>query len=89
MKTSWTALLDAQMAADIKSNFKASLLTRKRLATLLRDKVESADKQARSKLTYDNPNWSLLQADERGYQRALYEVIDLILEDSKENNTTK
>lgn len=86
MKSSWTSLLDAQVALDIKANFKASLLTRKRLAVLLKDKIETADRTARAKLTYENPNWALLQADERGYQRALYEVIDLILEDSKENN---
>jgi len=87
MKSSWLALLDAQVAKDVKSNFVASLLTRKRLAKLLTDKIDTSNKVARAKAAYDCPNWALLQADQRGYERALYEVIDLILENDKEKDT--
>ncbi len=87
MKSSWTKLLDAEVARDIKSNFQASLLTRKRLARLLEEKVDESNRTARSKTSYDTPNWPLLQADQRGYERALLEVIDLILETNKEKDT--
>lgn len=84
MKASWVQQLDKQVEIDLRSNFVASLLTRKRLAYLLTEKIKTSNNTARSKVTYDNPNWALLQADQRGYERALTEVIDLIIEVDKE-----
>lgn len=86
MKSSWVRLLEDQVAKDVKSNFVASLLTRKRLAKLLSDMIDTSNRTARSKTAYDSPNWAFIQADQRGYERALYEVIDLILENDKEKD---
>jgi hypothetical protein len=80
MKQSWTQGLDETLVNDVRGDFKSSLITRKRLATLLEDKIRSADKTAMNKEGYDVSNWSLKQADLIGFKRALTEVIDLILE---------
>ena len=55
---------------------------------MLLDKVESSNRAARLKDSYDSPNWAFLQADQRGYERAMYEVIALIIEDDKEKDTS-
>ena len=79
MKQSWTQGLDEQQVKDIRGDFTSSLLTRKRLAKLLEDKIKSSDKVSLNKDAYDISNWALKQADLIGYKRALTEIIDLIL----------
>lgn len=83
MKLSWTQGLDKELQVDIRQNFKESLVLRKRLVELLLDKVTSSQRESRSKQLYDNPNWAYLQADKRGYERAMHEIIDLISEADK------
>lgn len=78
MKQSWTSGLSKELATEVRANFKESLVLRKRLIKMLNDKIESSAKEGRSKLLYDNPNWALLQADQRGYERAFAEIISLI-----------
>lgn len=78
MKVSWTRGVDSELQVDIRQNYKESLVMRKRLQALLEDKVQVSTQNARSKVSYDSPNWALLQADARGYERALCEVISLI-----------
>lgn len=80
MKQSWTAGLDKELAVDVKQNFKESLVMRKRLVELLLDKAGESQKVGRSKTAYNNPNWPFLQADHRGYERAMHEIIELISE---------
>lgn len=80
MKLSWTQGLDKELQVDIRQNFKESLVMRKRLEQLLLEKVEASQRETRSKNLYENPNWAYLQADKRGYERALHEVIELIFE---------
>jgi hypothetical protein len=53
-------------------------LLRRRLATILNGKMETANREARSKETYDSPSWAYLQADNAGFTRALEVVISLI-----------
>lgn len=53
-------------------------MVRRRLVKMLNDKINASSKEGRSKLLYDNPNWALLQADQRGYERAFAEIIELI-----------
>jgi len=55
---------------------------RRRLKQLLLDKVDSSQRISRGKDGYDNANWAFLQADSRGYERALHEVLELILENT-------
>lgn len=78
MKNSWIKGLDEQQKSDITSSYNASTLMRRRLIEILKDKSDTSNKTARSKTTYDNPNWAYLQADAVGYERALYEIIDLL-----------
>jgi len=78
MKASWFTGLDDQKVKDLKVSLASSQLARRRLATLLDGKLEDSQKVGRSKLLYDSPNWSYLQADARGYERALAEIKDLV-----------
>lgn len=78
MKQSWTTGLNKELAVDVRANFKESLVLRRRLVKMLNDKINASSKEGRSRLLYDNPNWALLQADQRGYERAFAEIIDLI-----------
>lgn len=78
MKTSWTKGLDPQAAKDVKGAFVASLLLRQRLDLLLKDKIDASLTASRAKTSYDNPNWAYLQADQKGYERALHEIMDLV-----------
>ena len=84
MKTSWTKGLKADQADDIVRDFKASLSIRRRLSEILQEKQRTSLTETRKKSTYENPNWAYLQADGVGYERALSEVIALILENSVE-----
>lgn len=80
MKTSWTQGLDAEQKKDVVAGFKGSLVVRKRLSEMLQLKIANSLKGSHNKEGYDNPNWAYLQADARGYERALSEVISLISE---------
>jgi hypothetical protein len=80
LKTVWTSGLAKELANEVRTNYKESLVLRRRLAKLLEDKADASVKNSRSKLLYDNPNWSLLQADQRGYERAVMEILELISE---------
>lgn len=55
---------------------------RKRLVELLQEKIGVSHQVGCSKNAYNNPNWPYVQADHRGYERALHEIIDLITEGS-------
>jgi len=84
LKTVWTAGLEKKLADEMRANYKESLVMRRRLAKMLADKADASVKNSRSKLLYDNPNWALLQADQRGYERALSEIIELISESERQ-----
>ncbi|MNJ09620.1 hypothetical protein D3C77_37660 [compost metagenome] len=81
MKQSWTKGVDKELAVDINQNFKESLVLRRRLQVLLQEKIALSQKTSRSKEGYENPNWAYLQADARGYERALSEIISLIFDE--------
>ena len=80
MKTVWTAGLDEQKTIEIRREFVGGAILRERLQKILRDKIETARTTARSANTYENANWAYLQADQIGYERALFEIISLISE---------
>jgi hypothetical protein len=81
MKISWTKGLDKEQQLDVRGNYKEALVMRRRLVVMLKDKIELSAKAGRSKELYESPNWAYLQADARGYERAISDVIDLISED--------
>ena len=78
MKTEWTKGLDAQEAKDIRVNFKEALVMRKRLQEMLEKKASSSWKLSTSKEGYESSSWAFKQADARGYERALLEIIKII-----------
>jgi len=84
MKASWTQGLTPEQAIEIKKDFKGCFPTRKRLAKLLEDKISVTRKGTLTKDGYSSPNWAYVQADSVGYERALNDVISLILDDSVE-----
>lgn len=78
MKTAWTTGLSKEEAEKVRIDFSASTSTRKRLTTLINNKINSNNKKRVSCSSYDTPNWSLLQADSIGYERALIEILSLL-----------
>lgn len=89
MKISWKQGLSKDQAAEVDRDFQASLLIRRRLKEILLKRIETSNSSSRSKVNYDSPNWAYLQADARGYERALSEVIDLVFEETVENASKK
>lgn len=78
MKTCWLKGLDADQKEEIELSFKSSIIARKRLKSILEDKLNSNTTNMRQKVNYELSSWPLLQADALGYERALHEVIKLI-----------
>lgn len=80
MKVRWTHGLDPQNTEDIKQLYKESGILRRRIQKMLTDIIEEKRRGQVLESLYDSPNWAYLQADRTGYERALREVIDLIIE---------
>lgn len=78
MKIAWTKGLAPERVTEVRKDFVGSVVLRKRLMELLEDKMRVSRESSISKDAYSNPNWAYLQADARGYERALNEVISLI-----------
>lgn len=78
MKTLWVQGLEADIAKEIRGDFKSSHLVRKRLTTILEDKIATNRKASLDKDGYDVANWAMKQADRIGYERALEMVISLV-----------
>lgn len=78
MKTIITKGLEPDVAKEIRGDFKSSHLIRKRLITIIEDKIDDARKGLRQKVNYSNSSWAFLQADGMGYERALHEIISLL-----------
>lgn len=81
MKTSFTKGLTGQALIDVKADYVGAFQFRKRLAAIMQDKADSKRKATVAGSSYDNPNWALVQADAIGYERAISELISLILEE--------
>lgn len=80
MKTVWTKGLSEDQKVELRKDFLSSLATRRRLQKLLEEKINASYDTSTAKDGYSNPNWAYLQADARGYERALKEVISMISE---------
>lgn len=78
MKTSWTKGLTQEQTVELRKDFVGAAILRKRLQELLNEKANLSRDASISKDAYSNPNWAYLQADARGYERALSEVISLL-----------
>lgn len=80
MKTVWTKGLNPEQVIQLKQDYVGALLLRERLTEICKDKQDASVKKSRSEDGYTNPNWAYQQADARGYERALQEIISLIFE---------
>lgn len=78
LKTSLTKGLEADVKLEIEGLFIQSLLLRKRLSTLIQEKIDSSNAERLSKNNYENSSWAYKQADAVGYERALTEVLSLL-----------
>lgn len=81
MKTVWTKGLTGQAKEEMVREFNASAHLRKRLTEILEEKRETCYKKSVSEDAYLSPNWAFQQADSRGFERALTEIISIL--DSK------
>ena len=79
MKTSWTKGLNVEQKEALKTSFYACQDVRQRLAELLNEKKQTSQKTRNSQSGYEVANWAYKQADACGYERALDEILSLIL----------
>lgn len=79
MKTAWTAYIkDDERKKEIKQSFLACIVMRKRMKEIVEKKMKESWTKSFTEDAYDTPNWALKQADARGYERAMREIISLI-----------
>ena len=80
MKTALTAGLDPQKTKEVRTEFIGSVALRERLIDVLNGKKDSLRSECTSKQSYESPSWGFLQADCNGYERAMNEIISLLIE---------
>ncbi len=78
MKKAWLSGLDTQQEEDMRGSYIAALLMRKKLEELLQERMTSSHLSLCAKNLFDSPNWALVQAEGRGYERALHEITQLL-----------
>lgn len=78
MKTVWTKGLTPEQTTELRKDFVGSAILRGRMKELLEEKLKLSRDGSVSKDGYNNPNWAYLQADARGFERAISEVLSLI-----------
>ena len=79
MKLTWTADIPEERRKEIERAFHSSGVLRERLAEILTDKVKNVRKAMRGVDRYKDASWPYFQADAIGYERALEEIISLVL----------
>lgn len=79
MKTSLVAGLTKEKATEVRSEFIHSVHLRERLIDVLNVKKASLRSEVTSKTSYESPSWAFFQADAIGYERAIDEVISLLV----------
>lgn len=80
MKTRLKAGLSKENAELLVNSRNSGKMFLERLKKVLEDKIEESYSNSIKVSNYANPSWAYLQADHRGYERALQEVISLISE---------
>lgn len=78
MKTCWTKGLDPERTIEVRKDYVGSAILRRRMKELLLERIDNSYTQSVSKDGYQNPSWAYLQADARGYERAMKELLSLI-----------
>ena len=79
MKTSLLKqCIDTQEEQDLRGSYASALVFRKVLKRALQEKIDASNKASRKEEGYDSPNWAFKQADSRGYERALEEILSFL-----------
>lgn len=78
MKTAWTKGLETDSKAEMKLHFNGGVQLRKRLGTILNEKIDAKNREAMKDDAYENSSWAFKQADSQGYKRAMSEILSLI-----------
>jgi len=80
MHTGWFKNKTTEQKEEIKGRFKRARLLRKDLSEIVRDRMKALSTMETSATQYDNPNWQLIVADQRGCLRTYKEILALIEE---------
>lgn len=78
MKTIWTKGLEPDAKDEMKLHFNGSAQLRKRLGSILNEKIDAKNRESMKDDAYDNPSWAFKQADAQGYKRAMTEILSII-----------
>lgn len=78
MKTGLTSGRSKEDVAIIRQEFSSSPTLRKVLVEVLEKKMEVSHNKSMSEDGYNSANWAYLQADARGYERAMKEIISYL-----------
>jgi hypothetical protein len=78
VKNSWFKGCDDEKKGEVRKDFLSSTVVRKQLNIICLDKIKVSCKSSRNKEDYDCSNWAYKQADSRGYERALAEIMELV-----------
>jgi len=80
MKTSWFNGVEKDKIEELTSSFKSALTMRNRFTQMLNSRIDKSMTESRLKVKYSSQNWALTQADSRGYERAMQEIIALFID---------
>lgn len=70
--------LSKEEAERLEESFLSAKRFINRIADLLEKDIETKVLASEHELKYENPNWMLYQADNRGYRRGLRKALELI-----------
>lgn len=82
MKTVFFSNENEKDAEEIRHSFVHATRMRQKLQEILKAKIDASNKTVRTKDAYGIANWAFLQADAVGYERAMQEVISLLVNDA-------
>lgn len=78
LNTTWSKGLSEEEVIELRSNISSSQFLRRRIISILEEKIQKAVSESISKDALDRNNWALRQADNCGYRRGLEEFKTLI-----------
>lgn len=70
--------LDKKEIEELGKNKESARKFLKRLKECIEERIEDKVKASENELKYSDANWMLYQADNRGYRRALRDIINIL-----------
>ena len=84
MISKWTAGLTPEQKAELEATYKASALLRARLKDIITKEIETQRRNTRKAEAYADASWAFRQADNIGYERALFKILSYISDENVE-----